>query len=490
MKKYTLECIVFICGSAVMILEMAGSRILAPYLGTSTFVWTGLIGIILASLSIGYWYGGQVADKNPNYKVFSTIILTSGISIGIITYLKSWVLFNIQSSVSDIRIGALIATLALFSIPSVLLGMVSPYAAKLKINSLNTSGSTVGNLYAISTIGSIFGTFVTGFFLIPYIGTTKILLLLCVILIITSFAANIKNINVVNILLIIFFSSSVLFVNQLDNPFKYKNFVSLDSEYNSIWIYDSTYNNKSIKQLQLNNEFSSGMSLDNDDLAFEYTKFYDLAEHFKPNFQNVLMIGGAAYSYPKYFINKYPNSFIDVVEIDPMLTSIAKQHFNLKPSNNLKSIHQDARIFLNTSNKIYDVILGDAFKSNSIPNHLTTKECVQKMYNLLSNDGIVILNIISSIEGEKGKFLRAEYHTYKSIFPQVYLFAVNNPNDGSKLQNLILVALKSNIQPNFTSTDNQLNNYLKHTWTKPIPFDVPILTDNFSPVDYYMSKTF
>jgi predicted membrane-bound spermidine synthase len=154
-----LGVIVFLCGAVVMILEMVGSRILAPYLGTSIVVWTSLIGIILGCLSIGYWWGGQLADENPSYRSLSLIILLAGLFVATIALSKSYVLELLQRHAGTIHLGATLGTLLLFAPPSILLGMVSPYAVRLKMRDLRDSGRTVGNLYAISTMGSIFGTF-------------------------------------------------------------------------------------------------------------------------------------------------------------------------------------------------------------------------------------------------------------------------------------------------------------------------------------------
>jgi len=192
----------------------------------------------------------------------------------------------------------------------------------------------------------------------------------------------------------------------------------------------------------------------------------------------------------RIFLFKYSEATIDVIEIDPMVTELAKKYFNLKEDPRLNIYHEDGRVFLNRTKEKYDAIFGDAFSSYySLPYQLTTKEAVQKKYNILNDNGVVILNIISSIEGEKGKFLRAEYATYKSIFPQVYLFPVTQPDYGSIVQNIILVALKSEKDQVFNSEDLELNEYLNHLWTKKIDMDMPILTDDYAPVDYYISKT-
>ncbi|PIP27787.1 MAG: hypothetical protein COX30_00015 [Candidatus Moranbacteria bacterium CG23_combo_of_CG06-09_8_20_14_all_39_10] len=201
------------------------------------------------------------------------------------------------------------------------------------------------------------------------------------------------------------------------------------------------------------------------------------------------MLGGAGYSYPKNFLLKYPEAKMDIVEIDPMVTELAKKYFKLTDDSRLTIYHEDGRVYLNKTQERYDVIFGDAFSSRySLPYQLTTREAVQKKYDILNNGGVVILNIISAIEGEKGKFLRAEYATYKNIFPEVYLFPVTDKKDASRVQNLILVAIKSKKDPSVISVDQELNEFLQHLWRKKISTDVPILTDDYVPVDYYMSK--
>lgn len=230
------------------------------------------------------------------------------------------------------------------------------------------------------------------------------------------------------------------------------------------------------------------MFLDGDELVNDYTKYYRLAEHFNPGFKKTLMIGGAGYSFPKYFLNEYPEALIDVVEIDPKITELAKKYFNLKDNPRLSVFHQDARVYLNNTEQKYDIIYGDAFSSRySLPYQLTTVEAVKKQYDALNEGGVIILNIISAIDGGQGQFLRAEYAAFKSVFPQVYLFPVRSRN-GSEVQNIILTALKKETVPEFTSDNPELDGYLNRLWQKQIGNDLPILTDDYAPVEYYINK--
>lgn len=190
MKKFTLEIVAFFCGAVVMAFEIVGSRMLGPYVGTSMFAWTSIIGVILLSLSIGYFWGGRIADMRPRADILSLFIFISALFIIITLVVKEYVLEILLRSIDNIHIVSVIASLVLFAIPSILLGMVSPFAVRIKMKSLEKSGSTVGNLYAISTVGSIVGVFLAGFFLIPTLKITNILMLLAIVLISVSMLLN------------------------------------------------------------------------------------------------------------------------------------------------------------------------------------------------------------------------------------------------------------------------------------------------------------
>jgi spermidine synthase len=241
--------------------------------------------------------------------------------------------------------------------------------------------------------------------------------------------------------------------------------------------------------MRINGFYSSAMQMDDPELYFQYTRYFRLVQYFNPGLHRSLMIGGAGYSYPKDYLARYRNAYLDVVEIDPMVTELARQYFDLKDDKRLKIIHEDGRTFINTAREKYDAIFNDSFSSPyAIPYHLTTVEAVRKMNGILNEDGVVLVNIISSLEGPSGAFLRAEYRTFKSIFPQVYLFPVESTWDGEAVQNVMLVALKSNRRPSLKSSDPELNGYLSHLWRKDIADDMPVLSDDYAPVDYYISK--
>lgn len=491
LKKFILEITVFVCGALVMIYEIIGSRLLAPYIGTSTYVWTSLIGIILAALSLGYWLGGKWADKKPDVKILASVIFLAGGCVSLTILIQETVLAVLGQSALILEIKSVLAAILLFAPASVLLGFVTPYAVKLKMSAIEDAGKTVGRLYALSTVGSIFGTFLAGFFLIPFVGSVKTLYavaasLIGLSLLLAPFVFSQFNLVILTVFVMGIAGSEF----QAFYLYKTHDLYDIDTEYSRVRVFKSeTKEGKPIRALATDPYFiQSGMLLDSDELAFEYAKYYHLIRHFKPDFQNTLMIGGAGYSFPRDYLRKYPNARMDVVEIDPQMTEIARRFFKLEDNPRLNIIHQDGRIFLNNaeSNK-YDAVLMDAFGSLfSVPFQLTTIEAVREINRVLKDDGIVIFNLGGAIKGDLSQFLQAEFKTYKQIFPQVYVFKVNAPYTDEQWQNLIIVASKSK-ETSLINNDGEISDLLNHLYKNNFPLETPILTDDLAPVEYYNS---
>jgi spermidine synthase len=236
--------------------------------------------------------------------------------------------------------------------------------------------------------------------------------------------------------------------------------------------------------------WQSAMYLDDpSELALPYSRFYRLAKHFAPDMRRLLVLGGGGFSVPKYALENYLNVRVDVVELDPGITALAKEHFGLHDHLLLNIIEEDARTFLNRNTEKYEVILCDIFNSNyTIPFHMTTQEAARRIKASMTPDGVVLVNILSAIEGDRGRFFRAIYATYASTFPKVMAFAVDNPHDPSGWQNIIIAAFASEAEPPVLSADMEFASMLANRIQTPIAHDLPPLTDDFAPVDRYVSS--
>ncbi len=488
-----LELTVFICGALVMIYEIIGSRLLSPFLGASTYVWTSLIGVILGALSLGYWLGGKIADRQPHVKVLAAVIFLAGGLVSLTILLKTVILSFITQLSVGLELKSVIAAVLLFAPASVLLGFVTPYAVKLKMSSLADSGRIVGRLYALSTVGSIFGTFLAGFYLIPFVGSERTLYLIGGTLIGLSILLAPFALTKLNVAVLVLFALGVS-ANEFKTYYllQTQDLHDIDTEYSRLQIFTTTErkSGRPLRVIAFDPFFvQSGMYLDSDEAASDYIKYYHLLKHFKPDARRTLLIGGAGYSFPKDYLAKYPNAEIEVAEIDPQMTEIAKKYFRLEANPRLQIFHQDGRIFLNQAEtNRYDAVLLDAFGSLfTIPFQLTTVEAVEHLSRVTKDDGIVIFNLISAVKGDTSRFLRAEMKTYKEIFPNVYLFKVHPEYADEKLQNFIIIACKSQNPAPLASSDAPTAKLLNNLYSEEINTDLAPLTDDLAPVEYYNS---
>lgn len=487
-----LEVVVFICGAVVMAYEIVGARIVSPYIGTSTYIWTSLIGVILAALSIGYWIGGRLADRKPLVSILAFAIFISGGLISMTILINEAVLSLIATARIGLELKAVLAAIFLFAPASVSLGFVIPYATKLRISSLDDTGKTVGRLNALSTVGSIFGTFLAGFVLIPFVGSNRSLYLIAASLFLLSVILTPLVISRISIASLLLFVSGVAATEFSAYSAKHTlGITNIDTLYSRIRIFDTVERKTGRKITALTTDpysVQSAIFHDSDDLALEYTKFYHLVGHYRPDHRRTLMIGGAGYSFPREYLRKYNESRIDVVEIDAGVTQAARDHFRLVDDDRLSIFHEDGRIFLNDADTAkYDAVMMDAFGSLfSIPFHLTTVEAVKQIHRVLDDDGVVILNLGSAVSGDAAGFFNAAFATYRAVFEFVDVYKVDPMRPDTDLQNIILVASKKKIASPAGLDDTHYAHLLGNK-VSVAPEDDRILTDDLAPVEYFSS---
>lgn len=483
MKKYRLEIIVFLSGAIGMGLELMAARVLSPYVGSSNVVWTSIIGIILVSMSLGYWIGGKNADKDADINKISQILILAALCTSAIPMLETIIVKRIAGIVGNLIIAAIICAIIVFSIPSFILAMVSPFAVKIKSQEDNEIGSLSGRISSLSTIGSIVGTFLMGFILIPNIGVTNINIAVTLTLVVMSFIAkeskNRKHtyymILLTIIMLMLLWIGKYLF--KINNP---DILVDTDSQYSRIWVKQIETAQATYKTLQVDTGLESYINDETGEMGAKYLRYYDLFEYLNKDAKATLLIGGAAYTYPRHYLQKYQDKTIDVVEIDGKMTQIAEEQFELNTKDErLKIYEQDGRSFLNYNKSKYDTILIDAFKGLNAPFELTTYEALTHAKEMLNENGVVLTNIIASLEGKDSKFIQYEYATYKAVFDDVKIFTVAN-KDRTYSQNLILVGIKGNPQMN-SEKYQEYEQYLDMEVTE-FSTNKKIVTDDFAPI--------
>lgn len=494
--NYKIEAAVFFCGGLVMVFEIVGSRIVSPFLGASTYIWTSLIGVILGALSIGYWLGGRTADKGPRDQVLASVIFVAGGLVSVTILLKDVILYFASELPVGLEVRSLVAAVLLFAPASVAFGFVTPYAIRLRIASVEDAGKTVGRLYAVSTVGSIVGTFAGGFILIPFVGGVRTLYLIAGLLfLIGLMVASVRTSTARIASVVVFILGVAVSEGSRYALAKMGMIEDIDTEYARVQVVQVTDPNskREIRAIATDPFFwQSAIYTDTGESAFAYSKFYDLLPAVKPGFERTLMIGGAGYLFPSRYVRTYPDAQIDVAEIDPRMTEIARAYFNLAEDPRLHIHHEDGRAFLSRApSGRYDAVLLDAFASMfSVPFQLTTVEAVGQIHRVLTDDGVVMMNVGSAIDGPLSGFLHAELVTYKSVFPFVFTFKVDPKNADEELQNVVVLACKTDCLKSLGSLDGEtgrsIGALLERRYEPPI-LDKLVLTDDLAPVEYYGS---
>ena len=434
-------------------------------------------------MSIGYWLGGKIADKRPDINLLSFFILIGAFFTSIIPILEIALVKPLSEVMNELVIIAIICSTIVFGIPSFILAMVSPFAVKLEDKNHEEIGKTSGKISSLSTIGSIVGTFVAGFLLIPNLGVRTLILIITITLFILSFIMfNKKNVkySIAMVLCLIAliglnYYGKVLF--EKNNPDIIQD---VDSQYSRIWIKNISVGDINYKTMEVDTGLESYINKDTNEMGAKYLYYYDLFDYYNKDAKSTLMIGGAAYTYPTYYLNKYQDKTIDVAEIDEKMTELAIDEFDLDIENpRLKIYTQDGRSFLNNTENKYDTILIDAFKGLNAPFELTTYEALVKAKNALNDNGMVITNIISSLEGKDEDFIKYEYSTYKEVFEDVKLFKVRDL-EKTESQNLILIGFKNGKNINEEKYEQYKN--LLEMEIADFTSNREIVTDHFAPI--------
>lgn len=494
--------VVFITGACILILEITATRVLSPYFGNTIYTVSSVITTILLALSVGYYIGGKLADKHPSFSFFYGIIFLSGITTYML-FLSNIFILPLIAYLFPFILGPLISSILLFLLPNFLLAMLSPFVITLEKKRLaqNGIGEISGNVFFWSTLGSIFGSLSSGFFLIPFFGLDAIiggvgivLIFLGLVGFLTTKKKGKATLITVAIISLTLVTGTVWLLSQ---DIKKNVLYQKDGVYEKITIYDAQYQGKAARFFQQDRSNSGGMFLKSDALVDDYTKYFEIYKLFKPQIKNVFVIGGAAYTIPKAFLGKNKTVHVDVAEIEPSAFSLAKKYFNVPTTPRLTNYVIDGRRYLHDTNTHYDVIFSDVYYSLfSIPSHFTTKEFFQLSRKKLQSNGIFIGNLIGTLSPGPPSLLLSEMRTFHSVYPNSYFFAVDSPGT-AKAQNIIFVGYNSNKKIDIKNISKEFPN---DTFLQAIPgklidlnrFDLslyPELTDNYAPVEYLTSKT-
>jgi spermidine synthase len=517
---------VFVSGAVLLGVEIAASRVVAPYFGTSLFVWGSLIGVVLTGLAIGYWLGGALADRLPATRLLLSVMGLAALLVLAIPVVDDTVLRWVVAWDPGPRANPFVASVILFGIPSVVFAGVTPIAVRLVSRSVTSVGRTAGRLFAISTAGSIVGTFATAFFLIPAFGTNQLLALASA----TLFAAIVLVAAVERLPL----AAGIGLAGAILATVAAMNFATpagtrltgaaaenwspvyrergdagvrvdhQDEGFRVVFSRDTQYHRLAVvedddsRYLRFDNSFQSGMYIDRPFATrFPYSDFFHLGRAYNPSSESLLMVGLGGGSAMKRLARDFPGMELKAVEIDPVVVDVAYEHFAMP--RDIEVEVDDGRRYLVRNERTWDVIGLDAYYSDSIPFHLATREFLELVRDRLAPGGVVVANVIGALEGPGSRLFRSFYRTYREVFPTVLVHPViegDHDADPENLRNIMVVATDGaapsadfllerwrELRPDDPEAPD-LENAIGNRYDETVPTaDVPLLTDDYAPTD-------
>jgi spermidine synthase len=413
--ELSLGALVFGAGIGSLATEIAASRLLAPYFGSSTLVWANLIGLVLASLAVGYWLGGRIADRRPEPRLLGAIVVCSGVYVAAVTFLARPLLDITVEGLDETSAGAVIgsffAVLLLFAPAVVMLGTVSPFAIRLAIHDVHSAGATAGRFYALSTVGSLVGTFVPALILIPLIGTQRTLLLTAAVL-----AAS-GSILLGRRSLAVAVALGVLIAIP---PGALKASEGLVHEETSLYQYVQVVEQEDGRRQLFLNEGVAVHSLWYPESVLTggiWDTFLAVPPLLDRPLERVAILGNAAGTTARSLAVYYPGVHIDGVELDPAVSEAGRDWFGMDEIDGLEVHDADARPYLRRTDARYDLIVVDAYHQPYVPFYLATREFFELTRERLRPGGIVALNV-AAVPDDK-RLVRAIAGTLAAELPQV-----------------------------------------------------------------------
>ena len=506
-ETWYLYICVFLSGGSILILEIAAGRVLAPHFGNTLFTWTSMIGIILAALSLGYSAGGRLADRAPSFRMFFLLMIIGAALVALVPFLRA-VLMPVLERGLSLRSGPIFAGILLFVAPSFILAILTPYAVKLKASDERLIGTVTGDLFTWSTVGSIAGTFATGFFFIPAFGLNSIFLATSVALALAGGAGlwltrghgagpGLKAVQGAALLAAVCLAAGAAWAGR--PPGRLPQTIHFqENMYHTIRIQNWEDGGRQVFELYLDSQPEAAMVAGDDRaLHFRYSRFLALGRVALPEMRSAFFLGGGGFTMPKALHLSRPAVDITVAELDPDVIQAGRRFFHLDRYPKIRVLPGDGRRVLRETGGQWDFIVGDAYRGlRNIPPHLVTREFFEEVRGKLAPGGAFLMNLIAHRSGPGGVLYASVYRTLASVFPDVWVFSTDPALPGAA-QNVLFFAFRDREEGRFLSlmgrleADPQLAFIAGSRVAPPLPGAYgPVLTDDYNPVEYLVSQGF
>lgn len=496
MNSARLYVIVSLSGAAVLALEILGTRVLGPFYGAGLFLWSALITVTLAALALGYALGGRWADRGPTAARLGSVLALAGVWVLAIPLLRRPLLLVTEPL--GLRGAVLTASVLLFFPPLTLLGIVSPYAIRLKAARVEEVGRIAGNLFAISTLASVAAALLTGFVLIPYLGVGRLILVIGALLLVAAglalSAGRGGRAAAAGVVLLAFAGMAAAWKPAGERPDFDRGLTAIvESPYSQVRVVDRDDS----RYLVIDGGIHSFVEPGTWNPLHEYSTVVMSLDYQFARRGRALVLGLGGGSVPISLARA--GWQVDTVELDPEVVRLARRYFGLT-ERDTRVFVMDARRFLAEPGATYDLIVGDAYGSTSIPWQLLTRECFTAMSRRLAPDGIVALNVESV--GWEDPMVRSTAATLRTEFPEIQALPVNDPPNA--LGNVIVVASRRPLD--FSAPDTVIGHprdFLpepyqhwvvitqNHAWNnayRPDPAGAVVMTDDRTPVDLWAER--
>lgn len=479
-----------------MAVELVAARAIAPLFGSSIYVWTSVIGVTLLALAVGYLAGGRLVDRWPEPSLLCGVLLLAGASLLVPVYARHAVL--VPAARFGLRFGSLLACAVLFGPPLLVLGTVAPIAVRLYSRSMEHLGKEVGLLYSVSTVGSFAGTLLTGFWLIPSLGLSRLLACAAAVLAVTALARLLVRRSwgaTVGWLVLAGAAHAAIAAGSAGLYLP-------DQGWRVITSRDGLYGRLTVCTLDGAEKFllidganqGSVMARTGQAVSPYAYSLQSLAESACPEARTALVVGLGTGMIPTGLSKRGLET--EVVEIDPLVAELFRREFNLQEAT--FPIHVgDGRAFLHRSRRLYDLIVLDAFAGDSVPAHLLSAEAFADVAARLNPTGAVIVNFVCLMGRGQGRAAAAVCRTMRGQFPGVRAFCRHPPDGEPDVANVLIVGLPQDREfdaavPADLDVPTSAEWYVSRTMATEASFDgveAQPLTDDHNPIDVLVAKS-
>ncbi|KAA3621732.1 MAG: hypothetical protein DWQ08_13705 [Proteobacteria bacterium] len=486
--------VIFLSSACLLILEIVASRLLAPYVGVSLYTWTAIIGVILAGLSLGNWLGGLWADRGAGTAAAGWTLVASGtVTLAVPTLLVHLAEF-LQAQTLSLVSASLAYVSALFFVPALVLGVITPLLTTLALSINRHPGRVVGAMHALAALGSICGTFAAGFWLVPWFGTRNIIAATGVFLAFLGLVFLVRRPRAAMGAVALCAAAILALASGggLRNP------CDTESLYYCIRVVDEPTDYGPSRTLVLDHMVhSNNHASDPELLILPYAQAMHelLMRRLRVNDSKsprVFFAGGGAYTQPRALAHLLPMAHIEVAELDAAVTATARNDLYVDMENFI--VHDaDARIQLpRAPRNDFDAIVTDVFHDVAVPYHLTTVEFVDVVESRLKPDGVYLLNIIDVFPDSR--LVKAIVKTLRTRFANIQVWLERPPQNAGRLTYIVSATNAAPYAPVLMAQTG-----LERTWydlTEPVESigtgvgDIPVLTDDYAPVERLVSTLF